>query len=316
MAWVMDSKFGQHYMSVQSSVVVSREQTKKLKWLTFEQLKNKHGMAEASAMIRARTIIMRRNPMDKRFWQFLSPEDSQAMRMKISKTVEGTQSGKASQAEFTSFEQSMGELELDEDLFNDLMEKNSADAMVVGKNMKTNKVATQEEDGEDDGLLDELKALMPIVPAKKAPKGSAKDQEEPEEEEAPKVSNFDKKVDVMTQLADDNVEKAQRKCATMHRLLIKMRQTLRKNMTKQGKRDPEMDNNSKLLDTLTKHIDGLDNLVVNKTSINTIKKSLVQATMFSICIILGSWLFFGAIEYNCGVLVPCTLALLYFFYVS
>ena len=84
-------------------------------------------------------------------------------------------------------------------------------------------------------------------------------------------------------------------------------------MTKQGKRDPEIDNNNnKLLDTLTKHIDGLDNLVVNKTSINTIKKSLVQATMFSNCIILGSWLLFGAIEYNCGVLVPCTFALLYF----
>jgi hypothetical protein len=176
MAWVMDPKFGQHYMSVQSSVVVSREQTKKLKWLTFEQLKNKHGMAEASAMIRARTIIMRRNPMDKRFWQFLSPEDSQAMRMKVSKKVEGTQSGKATQAEFTSFEQSMGELELDEDLFNDLMEKNSADAMVVGKNMKTNKVATQEENEDDDGLPDELKALMPTVPAKKAPKGSAKNR--------------------------------------------------------------------------------------------------------------------------------------------
>jgi hypothetical protein len=95
----------------------------------------------------------------------------------------------------------------------------------------------------------------------------------------------------MTQLADDNVEKAQRKCATMHSLLIKMRQTLRKNMTKQGKRDPEMDNN-KLLNTLTTQIDGLDNLVVNKTSINTIKKSLVHATMFRICIILGSWLLF------------------------
>ena len=80
MAWVMDPKFGQHYMSIQSSVEVSREQTKTLKWLTFEQLKHKHGMAEAAAMIKARTIITRRNPMDKRFWQFLSPEDSQAMK--------------------------------------------------------------------------------------------------------------------------------------------------------------------------------------------------------------------------------------------
>ena len=56
-------------------------------------------------MVKAGTLIARRSPQDKRFWQFLSLEGSIEMSMQLKKQVTGTRAGKMSNAHLNNFEQ-------------------------------------------------------------------------------------------------------------------------------------------------------------------------------------------------------------------
>lgn len=60
----------------------SKEIATDLKWLTMKELLDKHGKEEAETMIADNSFIVRRNPQNTKFYQFLSRTDNTLMKFK------------------------------------------------------------------------------------------------------------------------------------------------------------------------------------------------------------------------------------------
>jgi hypothetical protein len=73
--WLRDGKFGKHWVAAKCAIGVEKQDTKVLKWVTWEEFRTKHGIAEAQAMVQAGTVAVRPNPADNRFWQFCEMEE-------------------------------------------------------------------------------------------------------------------------------------------------------------------------------------------------------------------------------------------------
>jgi hypothetical protein len=149
-AWLKDPSFGSSYMSVMTSLEFNKKTKKQLSWLTWKQTLDKHGSEEAVSMVKAGTLVARRNPQDRRFWQFLSLEDSMEMSMELKKQVTGTRTGKVSSAHLDNYEQAALS-ELDESMIEDILSGKNTSGLELKelkaiKNLDKDKGKEKEED--------------------------------------------------------------------------------------------------------------------------------------------------------------------------
>ena len=294
-AWLKDPTFGTGYMSIMTSLEFGKKQKKALTWLTWKQTIDKHGSSEAVAMVKAGTLVCRRNPQDKRFWQFLSIEDSVEMTMVQKKQATGTRTGKVSGGQLENFEQAALAV-LEEDMVEDILSGKDSTGLEL-KDLqalkKVDKEKDKEEDGseqdEDEDLPADLARVIGLQEAKKDKKDTTKPTPQQKQEAKEKVQQarrqkaveaFDKKVDLHSQVGDkDNLAKARSKCCTMHSMMTSMVQQMKitiKGLNK-GKIEYPKEKTQLILDKLDKHIGTMDKIIADGTSLEQVKKSLMLA---------------------------------------
>lgn len=92
-AWLKDPAWGKHFMERVNTLTVSQKHSKKLLWLTYKQLCDKHGKEEADDLIRSKSIHMRPNPKNTKFFQFLDEDEEFDITNEKSKNFKATQKG-------------------------------------------------------------------------------------------------------------------------------------------------------------------------------------------------------------------------------
>lgn len=289
-AWLKDPTFGASYMSIMTELEFGKKKKKALTWLTWKQTLDKHGSSEAVAMVKAGSLVCRRNPQDKRFWQFLSLEDSVEMTMLQKKKVTGTRSGKVSNAQLDNFEQA-ALAELDEDMVEDILSGNDTSGLNL-KDLKALKNVDKEEqeaseDDEEEGLPADLAKTIGLGEGRKepTPKPTPEQKQEAKEKQVQAKlqkakETFDKRVDLHSQVGDkDNLAKAQGKCSSMHSMMTQMVQKMKVTIKALNKAKVQYPSSQTqvLLEKLEKHISTMDKLIVGGQSLEAVKKALMVA---------------------------------------
>lgn len=65
-----------------SALCFSKTRTKQLKWLTTKEVLDKHGQEEGLQMIKEGSLMVRKNPANNKFFQFLATEDFMTLDVK------------------------------------------------------------------------------------------------------------------------------------------------------------------------------------------------------------------------------------------
>jgi hypothetical protein len=92
-AWVKDPAWGKHFMERVNTLTVSQKHNKKHSWLTYKQLCDKHGKEEADELIKSKSIHMRPNPKNNKFFQFLDEEEQFDISNERKKNFNASQRG-------------------------------------------------------------------------------------------------------------------------------------------------------------------------------------------------------------------------------
>jgi hypothetical protein len=92
-AWVKDPAWGKHFMERVNTLTVSQKHNKKLSWLTYKQLCDKHGKDEADDLIKSKSINMRPNPKNNKFFQFLDEDEEMNISTDRKKAFNASQKG-------------------------------------------------------------------------------------------------------------------------------------------------------------------------------------------------------------------------------
>ena len=92
-AWVKDPAWGKHFMERVNTLTVSQKHSKKLLWLTYKQLCDKHGKEEADDLIKSKSIHMRPNPKNTKFFQFLDEDEEFDISNERKKAFNASQKG-------------------------------------------------------------------------------------------------------------------------------------------------------------------------------------------------------------------------------
>ena len=74
-AWLKDPSWGKHFMERVNTLGIKQSHERSLKWLTYKQLCDKHGKDEADELIQSKSISMRANPKNPKFYQFLDEDE-------------------------------------------------------------------------------------------------------------------------------------------------------------------------------------------------------------------------------------------------
>ena len=277
-AWLKDEKFGQGYISVMQSISMKRTNIRELTWLTWKELTDKHGADEAHGLVQSGAVLARPHPKDKRYWQFLSQTDTLSLTMEQKKELAGTTTGKATSKQIADLGQACS-MELDDQTWQDLWD-GDAPAGMDWKDLKALK--DTEDDDEDEGaeshLPPELQKHLGIQFREKGKNPKDKEAKDPKE---PKESTIDKRLDSITQMGDDDdTKKAMNKVSMMHSLLCKLLQNIKITNKSMGKSSQHREAGEKAMqaaDKVNKQIQVVDKMLLSKSSVPSIKKSLVVA---------------------------------------
>lgn len=280
-AWLKEKKFGTHYVNLVQSLNITKKQVKDLTWLTWEQLKKKHGEVEAKARVKAGTCLARKDPSDPRFWQFLSETESQTLTLEQAKDLQVQNHGKVKGGSGKALIDALKK-GFDFADSKDLWSPDDVDLNGLGiADLEGSELKDEEEDAEDDDEESEgngnlgLSKFLKSQGSKIKPKAVTK---------KPLGDKFVAKLETLTQVGDsDSTEKAMKKLAAMHSILSK--QLLELKMANDKAQKASQLAESKKITVLTtqveKFLDTIGKMVVAKPKLENIKKALVQAAATS-----------------------------------
>ena len=198
--------------------------------------------------------------------------------MEQKKELAGTTTGKATSKQIADLGQACS-MELDDQTWQDLWD-GDAPAGMDWKDLKALK--DTEYDDEDEGaeshLPPELQKHLGIQFREKGKNPKDKEAKDPKE---PKESTFDKRLDSITQMGDDDdTKKAMNKVSMMHSLLCKLLQNIKITNKSMGKSSQHREAGEKAMQAaakVNKQIQLMDKMLLSKSSVPSIKKSLVVA---------------------------------------
>jgi hypothetical protein len=113
-AWLKDPAWGKHFMERVNTLTVSQKHKKKLSWLTYKQLCDKHGKDEADDLIKSKSIHMRANPKNNKFYQFLDEDEEFDISNERKKAFNASQKGDIKATAFKSLCAGFGNITNDE----------------------------------------------------------------------------------------------------------------------------------------------------------------------------------------------------------
>ena len=83
LAWLQDKCEGTtKFKSSVMQLSFSKTRTKQLKWLTTHEVLTKHGHEEGMQMIKDGSFLVRKNPVNTKFYQFMTVEEYLTLDMK------------------------------------------------------------------------------------------------------------------------------------------------------------------------------------------------------------------------------------------
>ena len=140
------------------------------------------------------------------------------------------QDGKVESKQLGNFEEAMEDLDMDEDMYDDIWQRGKGIELDI-KDVKA--IKNGDPDGSDENDLPvDLKEAMGVKPHKKPRLDKPKpkrDGENTNPEEHGAVDKFSQKLDIMTVVGEDEpASKVVKKCSTMHSLLTRQVQQLKK----------------------------------------------------------------------------------------
>lgn len=272
-AWLKEKKFGNHYFQKAQALNVSRKQDNKLTWMTWKELTEKHGEAEAKARVKAGTVLARKDPKDNRFWQFLGETESQTLSVEQLKSLKVENAGKLKASHGLSLAGSMqGHWDLED--ARDLWTEDRVDT--GGFDFADLQDDDEGTDVEGEGTDDEGLSKFLNNPSSSSNEKHKKGKPEPSD----KNESFNKKLSVLSQIEDgDSQDKALRKLSTMHSILSKQELSLRMAKTKGTGADAKKFNT--IHSNVQKNIEVIGKMVETKPKIAIIKKALLSAASTS-----------------------------------
>ena len=113
-AWMKDPAWGKHFMERMSTITVTKKHSTKLSWLTYKQLCDKRGKEEADDLIKRKSIHMRPNPKNNKFYQFLDEDEQFDISNDRKKAFNASQKGDINANAFTRICGGIGTISNDE----------------------------------------------------------------------------------------------------------------------------------------------------------------------------------------------------------
>jgi hypothetical protein len=148
-AWVKDPAWGKHFMERVNTLTVSQKHNKKLSWLTYKQLCDKHGKEEADDLIKSKSIHMRPNPKNNNFFQFLDEEEQFDISNEKKKDFNASQKGDIKSGAFKRLCAGLGTISADD-----------VDALHAQPDFKDLSEDDEDDENGDTALPASLKKLM------------------------------------------------------------------------------------------------------------------------------------------------------------
>ena len=101
LAWLQhDCKITPKFKTAASSLTFSVARTKNLKWLTTKEVLDKHGQEEGLQMIKEGSFMVRKNPQNTKFYQFLAIEEFLTLDVKKQQELKASGISQINQQQF------------------------------------------------------------------------------------------------------------------------------------------------------------------------------------------------------------------------
>ena len=107
LVYLQQSKINESYFSVSSSLIATKEDTKALRWVPWEEAKRYYDFQEAKSRVVSGTMPARKSPSDCRFFQFLLVEEGKVLTVKQQKHLETSRRSKLSALEYNELTKSI-----------------------------------------------------------------------------------------------------------------------------------------------------------------------------------------------------------------
>jgi hypothetical protein len=146
-----------------NTLTVSQKHSKKLLWLTYKQLCDKHGKEEADDLIKSKSIHMRPNPKNNKFFQFLDEDEEFDISNERKKAFNASQKGDIKPHAFSRLCAGLGTIS-----------NNDMEALHQQPDFGDISEDDEDEEGDQEALPASLKKLMGVKKTKKV-KDAGKD---------------------------------------------------------------------------------------------------------------------------------------------
>ena len=219
-AWLKDPAWGKHFMERVNTLTVSQKHNKKLSWLTYKQLCDKHGKEEADDLIKSKSIHMRANPKNNKFYQFLDEDEEFDISNERKKAFNASQKGDIKANAFKSLCARFGNMSTDE-----------MESLHAQPDFNDQSEEDEDDENEQTALPSALKKLMGVkktknknnVPDPPAPgKGSIGTGKADGDDKTNKAKILDEMKASCTVLGSDEKSAILSKANKMHSILSKV----------------------------------------------------------------------------------------------
>ena len=115
LAWLQhDCKITPKFKTITSSLIGSVTRTKNLKWLTTKEVLDKHGQEEGLQMIKEGSFMVRKNPQNTKFYQFLAIEEFMNLEVRKQQELKASGTSQVSQQQFQAITSSINGASLED----------------------------------------------------------------------------------------------------------------------------------------------------------------------------------------------------------
>lgn len=158
LAWLQDNMtMTPKFKTSCSALCFSKTRTKQLKWLTTKEVLDKHGQEEGLQMIKEGSLLVRKNPANNKFFQFLATEDFMTLDVKKQEELKTSGTSKVTDQQWHAISSSIKGVDLA------CLDGDMDDFGMLGPG------GNFEFDDEDHALLPEAVAPRPKNPVKVSP---------------------------------------------------------------------------------------------------------------------------------------------------
>jgi hypothetical protein len=113
LAWLQDNMvMTPKFKTSCTALCFSKTRTKQLKWLTTKEVLDKHGQEEGLQMIKEGSLLVRKNPANNKFFQFLSAEDFMTLDVKKQEELKVSGTSKVTDTQWRAITSSIKDVDL------------------------------------------------------------------------------------------------------------------------------------------------------------------------------------------------------------